>query len=121
MNWKQPPNAVFWLPMPANGQSRMDAVEWQIKPGTPRQTMELTDPTTKQPYTVEILDIWGAYDIYRVPNFLARQCTDKDRMTGEILVKLLKSQVPEFKQATKIMFYQVTTNLTHDESNQKND
>ena len=121
MNWKQPPTAIFWVPVPDEGQSRMKAVEWRFYKDAPRLQMEINDPDTNQPYTVEILDFFGAFDINRLPDWLARQVTDKDQMTGKILGTLLRRKTPEFRKAQKVLFYQVTTTLINDSSKEKAD
>ena len=121
MNWKQPTTDIFWVPVPDNGQSRIKAVEWRFNPKVPRQQIELTDPDTKNTYTVEVLDFFGAYAIDRLPDWLAREATDKEQMTGAILGTLLRRKTPEFRKAQKVLFYQVTTTLTNDSSKEKND
>jgi len=106
MFYKPPTSPVFWVPIPDTGQSRMDLIAWHILPGLKPTTMELTDPETKEPYSVEILDYHGAYDIDNLPGWIAREIINKDA-TGRLLSALLKQRVPEFRNCKKVLFYEV--------------
>jgi hypothetical protein len=106
MNYKPPTSPVFWVPVPDTGQSRMDLIDWKITPGKEPPQMILTNPETKNDYTVEILDYFGPYPIDNLPGFIAREIINKDA-TSHILQKLLTERVPEFKHCKKVFFYQV--------------
>jgi hypothetical protein len=106
MNFKLPKSPVFWVPMPDKGQSRMKLVEYRLTEGKQPETMQLTDPDTKLPYTVEILDWMGAYKPDEIPDWVARQTINRDA-TGAMYGQLLLKKVPEFKDCKKILFYQV--------------
>lgn len=105
MNYKPPTSPVFWVPVPDIGQNRMKLIEWQLNPDKSPERMTLTDPE-KGAYEVEILDFLGAYEMEQIPTHIARQIGGV-KMTGKALFHFLKKRLPEFKNAEKVLFYQV--------------
>lgn len=107
MNWKKPKTNIFRVPIPYTGQFLYKITEYKRNPETPPLKMEFTDPNTSEQYTAEILDYWGIYEADKIPDAMARLCTDIKLMTGEKLLVKLKQSFPEFKKAQLILIYEL--------------
>ena len=107
MNWKIPPQKVFFVPVPYTGQNLMELVEYKFREDKQPKEIDINDPE-KGKTRCRILDYLGAYEFYKIPDFISRLVTDKPEMTGEILTALLRKKRPEFGYAKKILFYQIT-------------
>ena len=108
MNWKPQPSAIFWIPQPYTGQNLMELVNWKFDETAPVKTVTLTNPETKESYQVEVIDYLGVYDLDKIPDFIARECTDARECTGHFLASLIRKKLPEFNNTAKLIFLQVT-------------
>jgi hypothetical protein len=85
--------------------------EWQRNPETPKKTIELTDPETKEKYTCEIFDYHGIFPVDKIPDSIARLSSDIPKMTGKFMGELLKKKHKKFREATKVIFLELAQTL----------
>lgn len=107
MNWKKPKSKIFFVPIPYTGQKLYNLTEYKRNPEAPQIKITLHDPETKEDYTARILDYLGSYDLFNIPDWLSRQCTDVELVTGKILAAQLKKKVPAFNKTEILHFYQL--------------
>lgn len=106
MDYAIPQTNVFWVPVPYTGQDKPAILNYQFDKTVPPRRLELTNPETKQKYTVEILDYEGSFFMDCIPDSIARMIGGA-KMTGKILAHFLKEKKEEFKNAERVLFYQV--------------